>query len=290
LKNGNIKLSHFAHKNLATCKYLSENESLEHLTLKKMIYDANKNYHKVELEAFQRNLQQIPDILVESKIALEVQCSSLSLKRLKERTDTYLENGYKVVWMMGENLHLKERMTKLQENLTYFSRNLGFYYWELHLKKRLIRLKYMIHRDLKGELIYLQVDFPLDGDIIDTLRYPFKARKADILSISSDRRIYDYLAGKLFHKDKKMMEIQEIYYMKGLNFLRDADLNLQIAPLGLDILKSQISLEYDLEFIQIADDLKSYYNNFMLFYQKRKNKKQTLLYPPAFYDKMVNNT
>lgn len=34
LKNGHVKMPHFAHVNLAACQYYSENESLQHLTLK----------------------------------------------------------------------------------------------------------------------------------------------------------------------------------------------------------------------------------------------------------------
>ena len=43
----------------------------------------------MEIEAYIPEFKQRPDLLVNDKIAIEIQCSHLSMKRLKERTENY---------------------------------------------------------------------------------------------------------------------------------------------------------------------------------------------------------
>lgn len=104
LKNGRIKTPHFAHVSLATCQYYSENESLQYLTLKKRLYHWFKQTEQVEIEHFLPDLQQTPDLLVNKTLAIEIQCSHLSIQRLRERTEMYRANGYTVLWLMGKDL------------------------------------------------------------------------------------------------------------------------------------------------------------------------------------------
>ena len=137
LKNGSVLRAHFAHVELQHCPYHHEAESFEHLELKASLYDwASKESH-TEVESYLADFQQIADLLVVDKnLALEVQCSSLSLERLKERSDAYRSNGYHVYWLLGKKLWLKERLTKLQAGFLYFSQNRGFHLWELDLTKK----------------------------------------------------------------------------------------------------------------------------------------------------------
>ena len=136
LKNGSVLRAHFAHIKLQHCPYHHEAESFEHLELKASLYDwASKESH-TEVESYLADFQQIADLLVVDKnLALEVQCSSLSLERLKERSDAYRSYGYQVYWLLGKKLWLKKRLTKLQAGFLYFSQNRGFHLWELDLDK-----------------------------------------------------------------------------------------------------------------------------------------------------------
>ena len=69
-----------------------------------------------EVESPLQAFQQIADVLLpDQKIALEVQCSSLSMERLKERSDAYHKHGYQVYWLLGKNLWLKKSLSALQE-------------------------------------------------------------------------------------------------------------------------------------------------------------------------------
>ena len=110
-KNGKVMRPHFAHISLKECHFYTENESAEHLNLKAALFTwARKSNHAIQVEAYLPELQQIADLLVEKQIALEVQCSSLSQKRLKERTDSYRQHGYRVLWLLGKKLWLKDSM------------------------------------------------------------------------------------------------------------------------------------------------------------------------------------
>ena len=72
IKNGEIKMPHFAHKSLKACDLWLENESEQHLGLKKALYQWFKKTDKVEIEAYIPEFKQRPDLLVNDKIAIEI--------------------------------------------------------------------------------------------------------------------------------------------------------------------------------------------------------------------------
>ena len=74
----------------------------------------------VQVEAYLPTLKQRPDLLI-GKIAIEIQCSPLPIKRLVERTETYQTHGYQVVWILGERLVPKDKLTQLTKQFTFRS-------------------------------------------------------------------------------------------------------------------------------------------------------------------------
>ncbi|KYF36003.1 Competence protein CoiA [Streptococcus mitis] len=159
LRQGPSVRTHFAHKTLKDCDFSSENESQEHLENKEVLYHWLNKEAEVQLEYLLPELKQIADVFVNGILALEVQCSPLPQKLLKERSEGYRSQGYQVLWLLGEKLWLKERLTRLQEGFLYFSQNVGFYVWELDSEKQVLRLKYLIHQDLRGKLHYQIKEF-----------------------------------------------------------------------------------------------------------------------------------
>ena len=122
--------AHFAHIKLQHCPYHHEAESFEHLELKACLYDWASKESNTEVESYLADFQQIADLLVVDKnLALEVQCSSLSLERLKERSDAYRSNGYQVYWLLGKKSCDQGKTKKLQAGFLYFSQNRGFHLW-----------------------------------------------------------------------------------------------------------------------------------------------------------------
>ena len=127
LRHGQIMRPHFAHVFLENCDFYSENESDEHLQLKAGLYQSLSQSEKVVVEAVLPELHQVADILVNDNLALEVQCSRLSEKRLRERTASYHKAGFNVLWLLGEKLWLGKRLRPLQRHFLYFSQNMGLF-------------------------------------------------------------------------------------------------------------------------------------------------------------------
>ncbi len=76
----------------------------------------------MEIEAYIPEFKQRPDLLVNDKIAIEIQCSHLSMKRLKERTENYQVHGFTVLWLMGQDLWLKDQITETSKKSSLFFR------------------------------------------------------------------------------------------------------------------------------------------------------------------------
>lgn len=102
LKQGKYKCAHFAHRGLS-CNY--KDETYVHYQAKYAIGQRLKHlgFH-VEIEPFLQQSKQIPDILVNSKLILEIQCSPITIKQLQLRTNTYESLGYKVIWIIEDTI------------------------------------------------------------------------------------------------------------------------------------------------------------------------------------------
>ena len=77
LRQGQSIRTHFAHESLRDCMAIFENESPEHLGNKEALYHWVKKDSQVALEYAIPEIQQIADVLVNEKLALEVQCSPI---------------------------------------------------------------------------------------------------------------------------------------------------------------------------------------------------------------------
>ncbi|CVU04458.1 oligoendopeptidase F [Streptococcus pneumoniae] len=273
LRQGPSVRTHFAHKSLKDCDFFFENESPEHLVNKESLYHWLKKETKVQLEYPLSELKQIADVFVNGNLALEVQCSPLPQKVLKERSEGYRSQGYKVLWLLGQKLWLKERLTRLQQGFLYFSQNMGFYVWELDKEKQVLRLKYLIYQDLRGKLHYQIKEFSYgQGSLLEILRLPYKRQKISHFTVSEDKDICRYIRQQLYYQNLFWMKEQAEAYQKGENIL----------TYGLKEWYPQIRPIVG-KFFQIEQDLTSYYQHFYTYYQKNPQNDWQKLYPPAFY-------
>ncbi|KXU15498.1 Competence protein CoiA [Streptococcus oralis] len=276
LRQGKCVRSHFAHERLKDCSFAYENESPEHLGNKEALYFWGSRHNKVELERPIPAIQQIADLLLDGRVALEVQCSPLSQKLLGDRSQGYRSQGYQVIWLLGEKLWLKERLTQLQRGFLYFSQNMGFYVWELDLKKQVLRLKYLLHQDLRGKLHFQVKEFPFgQGDLLEILRRPYQTQALSQFEVSVDKEICHYIRQQLYYQNPHWMKKQALAYEKGDNLLsyEVKDWFPQVRPIEGE------------DFCQIEQDLLSYYQNFQAFYRNTSPNSIQKLYPPAFYDR-----
>lgn len=106
LKRGTVMCAHFAHQANQACTTFSEGETAEHLLGKQQLaaWFAASGY-TVTLEARLPTIHQRPDVLVQlgkqPPLALEFQCSPISVEKLRQRTQGYRDHGYRVLWLLG---------------------------------------------------------------------------------------------------------------------------------------------------------------------------------------------
>lgn len=274
LRKGENVRTHFAHTSIKECDYYYENESLEHLENKVALFNWARNDALVEMEYPIQELKQIADILINKQLAIEVQCSPLSSKLLQERSNGYRNSGIQVLWLVGEKLWLKERLTKLQRDFLYFSNNMGFHLWELDHKKQVLRLKYLLHQDLKGKLHYQVKEFSFGkGNLLEILRTPYQQQSLITFSVGQDRKICHYIQKQLYYQNPYWMDRQFQAYLRGENLLnlKRQDWYPQVRPIENGL------------FCQISQNLNDYYRNFQAYYERNPQNQQQKLYPPAFY-------
>lgn len=280
LRHGQIMRPHFAHVSLKNCDFYSENESDEHLQLKAALYQALSQSENVTVEAVLPELHQVADVLVNDNLALEVQCSRLSEKRLRERTTSYHKAGFNVLWLLGEKLWLGERLTPLQRHFLYFSQNMGFHLWELDAKQRLVRLHYLIYEDWHGKVHYLTKSCSLSGNLMAFFRLPYQKQKLSTYDINQDSNLLSYIQRQLSSRNTSWLKRQEKAYLQGKNLL----------TLPLSAYFPQVRPpEVKDGFCQISQDLSDFYETFRRYYQNQSEKGVQRLYPPAYYGRMVNN-
>lgn len=277
LKKGQIKCWHFAHIAGEQAYCHTENESEEHLFLKAKLYKTLSKDYDVEIEKYLAKTNQVIDVFVSPQLALEVQCSSISSSKLTERSLQYQEQGLYVVWLLGERLWLKKRLSPLQRRLLSYSARLGFYLWELDKEREELRLQYLIHEQLNGELVYLTKRCSLAGDIMALLRFPFQAKGIVSLKVACLPSPQTYIHKQLYYKNPKWLHQQALAYQQGKNLLTEPleSFYPQIRPPQVSVPNSQIQ-----------EKLNSYYHQFEQYYKWQGPRAFQLLYSPAFYDKM----
>ena len=276
LRKGKNVRTHFAHESLKNCDFFHENEGQEHLKNKENLFYWAKKKDEVEMEHPIPELKQIADIFINKQLALEVQCSPISWELLRERSNGYRSLGIQVLWLLGEKLWIKERLTQLQRDFLYFSHNMGFHLWELDHKRRVLRLKYLLHQDLKGKLHYQVKEFSYGkGNLLEILRTPYQQQNLISFSVEQDRNICYYIQKQLYYQNPYWMKQQAQAYLRGENLLnrKKQDWYPQVRP---------IEKGY---FCQIKQDLHDYYRNFQAYYEKNSQNKQQKLYPPVFYQR-----
>ncbi|MGT2924465.1 competence protein CoiA [Streptococcus caviae] len=280
LRNGSVMRPHFAHVSLQNCRFYSENESAEHLSLKAELYTALSRTEQVAVEQVLPQLGQIADLLVNEKLALEVQCSRLSEDRLRERTQAYQNNGFQVLWLLGKKLWLTKRLSSLQKQLLYFSQNMGFHLWELDLDRHCLRLKYLIYEDIFGKVHYQTKTCSFAANIMNFLRLPYRRQNLLSYQVKQHQQVGLAVQKQLMAGNPRWLRRQELAYSQGRSLIvqSDADFFPQVRP-----------PEAKDGFCQIQTSLEPFCAAFFRYYQHQENKTVQTLYPPAFYDKMRSN-
>ncbi|MDU0399165.1 hypothetical protein [Lactococcus lactis] len=198
----------------------------------------------------------------------------------KRKDRDYQVHGFTVLWLMGQDLWLKDQITELQKNLVYFSEKKRFYYWELDFKAQKMRLKSLIHEDLREKLFIYKKKFLLGKDDLLSNYDCFLSQKLLTIPLIVDLKLAEFIRRQLYYCSPKWLKLQEKYYQRGENLLNLTFERSFIAPLGLNLLEvfdDKIPLH---KFTQIKQNINLYYEKLLINFQQNSFK---AVYPPRFY-------
>lgn len=223
IKNGQLKRPHFSHRITSNCFSSSEGETEEHLQLKEVIIKwCIKEKIIFEVEPYLIQLKQRPDVLIEN-LAIEIQCSPLSFKRMAERTQNYLNYGYIPIWILGNKLTPKKKFTEATKKFCYFSYRLGFYLWVIDWQKQEINLLFHIEEDYAGIIYYTRKRWRFfTKGLVAILFYPEKGKIYSKRSYEIKKfmeNYYQYLEEKLQKRSEEYRKIQEFFYLQSQHIL-----------------------------------------------------------------------
>lgn len=139
LRAGQIKVAHFAHIKGGDCA-ASEGETSEHLLGKKQLYAwAVKRHFSPRYEVYLSAIKQRPDLLIKigaRTVALEYQCSPISLARLQERNRGYQKLNIIVWWILGAPYQQRRLSNvKIAQFTQKIAGRLGLLFWSTTTKK-----------------------------------------------------------------------------------------------------------------------------------------------------------
>ncbi|OIU72503.1 competence protein CoiA [Rossellomorea aquimaris] len=133
LKIGNIKIPHFAHTSKLSCLIAAKKETPAHIWSKALLYDRlSEVFRDVKLEYYIKELQQIPDLLITvqgKRVAIEIQCSTIPLSEIKERTEGYRRENIHPLWILTQPLPsgIPLKLTSFQQGFIRFSEEFHFF-------------------------------------------------------------------------------------------------------------------------------------------------------------------
>ncbi|MTD41584.1 hypothetical protein GIX45_23755 [Erwinia sp. CPCC 100877] len=224
IKNGRVKVPHFAHFAESGCSFYTEAETKEHLALKQVFAKwCEQQQLPYEVEKFLPALNQRPDLLI-GNLAVEIQCSPLSIKRLIERTRCYQKHGYQPLWICGKKLIIDlNKLNELTKNLSYYSKKLGFYLWAADDEKKELMLLYHLEEDWSKKLYAAKKTWKFyQKDLLEIFNFPQNALLYLQRKHKSGRLVEDYyvaLEKRLVRKDERVRVVQSVLYNKRLHIL-----------------------------------------------------------------------
>lgn len=207
-KKGIIKQPHFAHRQTTVCDSFSEGETKEHLDNKLWLQQWLSGS---QLEAYLPELKQRPDILW-GTVAVEVQCSALSIERLTERITNYRQHNYFSWWLLGIKLSPNKHWRELQKACSYYSDSWGIHLWTIREKE--ISLFYNVQLHFRLGTVYQSKTWSSKNNLGQLWAFEPDCC-AEIQWQASDYQ--RHIQKKLFQEDPRIRSLQEQLYLLGGN-------------------------------------------------------------------------
>lgn len=136
-KGGDIFFAHY------DPNHEQSGESVEHLTGKQQIYEwASSHGWNPRLEVYLPTIDQRADVLLiinGQRVAIEFQCSPLTIEQIQERNEGYATEKITVKWLLGQRYQRKLRPQKIAQ-FTQFHNQFGLPFWDVAQNK--LKYKY----------------------------------------------------------------------------------------------------------------------------------------------------
>lgn len=218
LKRGRHKIAHFAHLQNQACDSFSEGETLEHLHAKELLFNwLKKQNYPVELEAYLPNLKQRPDLLV-AHLAIEMQCSPLTISRFIERNQGYLSHHYFPWWLIGSKLQPKKHQFRsLVKSMICYHPLADFYFYGFDEKQQAIIYYGNICWHYRKGYYYQAYLFPLQSCSLTTVQLFCPKKLAPFTWKEIEYRFY--LQHQLVNQRPYFISLQEFCYLHHQNLL-----------------------------------------------------------------------
>lgn len=211
LKKGAIMSPHFSHRKNSDCLTLmEEGETEEHLLGKQQLYFFTQ-YNETLVENYLPKIKQRPDLLWKS-LAIEFQCSPISINRLDQRIRGYKKQHIKSLWVLGSKYRKRFGQPSTNKFYYYFEK-LGFTMFFWLTAKNKLEIRYNC-RYVYGKLKYQMIEVSSLHELMQFLKNPGM--------IMSDRKNIRYLfdelrriQNQLFYQNKRTIDWQNHCYLNG---------------------------------------------------------------------------
>lgn len=111
-------------------------ETIEHQEGKRQIFEwAHSNGWHPRLELYLSEIDQRPDVLItvnNQRIAIEFQCSPLTLAQIEKRNNGYQSQNIKVYWFLGKRYRRKLHPMKVAQFTQMYQGKLGILFWDIN--------------------------------------------------------------------------------------------------------------------------------------------------------------
>lgn len=138
LKNGMVRIAHFAHAPESVCNF-SRHESEEQVLYKMSIYNALSSRYADKGNIVDLEYTGVsgcrPDVFINGrkhKIAIEILVDSTDIRDIINYTESYFDANIGVIWVLpyeGSRLHGERFKMKEYEKLLYFMYNKKLLFW-----------------------------------------------------------------------------------------------------------------------------------------------------------------
>ncbi|KHE70951.1 competence protein CoiA [Halobacillus sp. BBL2006] len=216
---------HFAHFPRSDCA-LQKGESVLHEKGKWDLYQWIRSQgYKVELEAYLKDIQQRPDVLLHmngKRVAFEYQCATIATKEVEKRNKAYLRAGIFPLWVLGVNQLRKQNLHQISMNnflrsfLYFFHNHFHLYFYDPECEEMIILtdLQFVETSSIAGDF-HNQPLASLTFPQLFSFRNPSNKYP---LSHSWERLLYNHRTKYRANVGSEERQFRQYLYLKGHHF------------------------------------------------------------------------